>query len=133
MAPRPRTPGAGAPASPGPAYEERVLRLVEAVPPGRVLPYGALAALLGEGGPRQVGRVLAGAGGGVPWWRVLRADGSHAPPLAARALPLLRAEGTPLRPDGLRVDVARALWRPGPGEVAAALGDLAAPGDPPDG
>ena len=90
-------------------YAERVLRLVEEIPPGRVLTYGDVAGLLGEGGPRQVGRVLALWGGGVPWWRVLRADGTHAAALRARALPLLEAEGVPVR--GGRVELGRARWR----------------------
>ena len=53
-------------------YTERVLSLVERIPPGRVMSYGDVAEWLGEGGPRQVGRVLALHGGGVPWWRVPR-------------------------------------------------------------
>lgn len=91
-------------------YAERVLDLVETIPPGRVLSYGDVAERLGDGGPRQVGAVMASYGGGVPWWRVLRSDGTHAPMLWPRALPLLREEGTPLRPDGQRVDLARARW-----------------------
>lgn len=94
-------------------YAERVLDLVAQVPSGRALAYGDVAALLGEGGPRQVGRVLSLWGGGVPWWRVVRADGSPAPGVAAEALARLRAEGTPLRPDGVRVDLGGARW-PGP-------------------
>ena len=50
--------------------------MVEAIPPGRVMSYGDIAEYLGEGGPRQVGRVMALWGGGVPWWRVIHADGS---------------------------------------------------------
>ncbi|MGN6243022.1 MAG: MGMT family protein [Motilibacteraceae bacterium] len=97
-----------------PAYVEAVLETVEAIPPGRVLSYGDVAELVGRGGPRQVGRVMAQWGGGVPWWRVLRADGSHAEPLRERAVERLRAEGAPLRPDG-RVDMARGRWHAGTG------------------
>jgi alkylated DNA nucleotide flippase Atl1 len=57
---------------------------------------------------------MARFGGGVPWWRVLRADGTVAPGLERRALARYRAEGTPLRADGVRVDMARARWS-GPG------------------
>jgi len=39
-------------------YVERVLNAVEAIPPGRVCAYSDIAELLGEGGPRQVGRVM---------------------------------------------------------------------------
>ena len=35
-----------------------------------------LAERLGRGGPRQVGHVLAGSGGAVPWWRVVNASGA---------------------------------------------------------
>ena len=41
--------------------------------------YSDVASALGRGGPRQVGQALARFGSGVPWWRVLRADGSCAP------------------------------------------------------
>ncbi|MFD0886905.1 MGMT family protein, partial [Streptosporangium algeriense] len=51
-------------------YAERVLDLVERIPAGRVMSYGDIAEYLGEGGPRQVGRVMSTWGGGVPWWRV---------------------------------------------------------------
>lgn len=91
-------------------YAERVLDLVARVPAGQVVSYGDVAELLGEGGPRQVGRVLARYGGGVPWWRVLRADGSPAPGLQRKAFDALRAEGTPMRPPGDRVDMAAARW-----------------------
>jgi TDG/mug DNA glycosylase family protein len=105
-----------------PAYAERVLEAVERIPPGRVMSYGDIAEWLGEGGPRQVGAVLSAYGGGVPWWRVLRADGTHIPELVARAVENWRAEGTPLRADGERVDMRRARWggaiagTPGPRE-----------------
>jgi alkylated DNA nucleotide flippase Atl1 len=98
-------------------YVEAVLRVVEAIPPGRVMSYGAIAEYLGRGGPRQVGAVMASYGGPVPWWRVVRADGT--PPACddgeARARYL--AEGTPLRgrlDDGTtRIDMAAASWSPG--------------------
>lgn len=67
-------------------------------------------------GPRQVGRVMARYGGGVPWWRVLRADGTHAPGLEDEGLRRLRDEGTPMRAGGTRVDMAEARWDPASGE-----------------
>lgn len=96
-------------------YVEAVLSLVERIPPGRVTTYGAIADLLlerlGWGGPRQVGAVMARHGGGVPWWRVVRADGS----LPASHVPSARqsylAEGTPLRGSG-RIDLVSAFWQP---------------------
>jgi methylated-DNA-protein-cysteine methyltransferase-like protein len=96
-------------------YSEQVLRLVEAVPVGSVTTYGDLAAMVGRGGPRQVGTVLARDGGGVPWWRVVRADGRPADGLSVRALRHLVDEDVPVV-DG-RVRLAQARWRPGPGEL----------------
>jgi alkylated DNA nucleotide flippase Atl1 len=93
-----------------PAFVDVVLEAVEEIPPGRVLSYGDVAELVGQGGPRMVARVMSRYGGSVPWWRVLRADGTPAPVVAARALAHYRAEGTPLRPSGDRVDMRRARW-----------------------
>ncbi|TDC69586.1 cysteine methyltransferase [Actinomadura sp. GC306] len=91
-------------------FAEAVLDAVEMIPPGRVLSYGDIAELVGRGGPRQVGRVMSLYGGGVPWWRVIRADGSPPQCHEGRACEHYRAEGTPLRPGGRRVDMARARW-----------------------
>ncbi len=89
-------------------YVEQVLTAVEAIPPGRVCVYSDLAELVGRGGPRQVGQVMARYGDAVPWWRVVRADGRPARGLEDEALARLRAEGTPLRGD--RVDLGRARF-----------------------
>lgn len=98
-------------AEPGPGdYAERVLEVVERIPPGKVMSYGDIAEYLGEGGPRQVGRVMAVWGGGVPWWRVIRADGSLLAGHEQIALRRYRAEGTPLRVEGTRVDMRQARW-----------------------
>jgi alkylated DNA nucleotide flippase Atl1 len=93
-----------------PRFASDVLDVVDAIPPGRVLTYGDVAELLGEAGPRSVARVMSTFGGSVPWWRVLRADGTPAPQVAERALAAYRAEGTPMRPGGSRVDMALARW-----------------------
>src|SRR2546430_886368 len=44
-------------------YVEAVLEVVERIPPGRVMSYGAIAEYLGEGGPRPVGTVMSHHGG----------------------------------------------------------------------
>ncbi|MEI7034546.1 MGMT family protein [Streptomyces pratensis] len=80
-----------------PQYAERVLDVTDLIPPGRVMTYGDVAEWLGDGGPRQVGRVMALYGSAVPWWRVVRADGTLLPGHERRALEHYRAEGTPLR------------------------------------
>jgi alkylated DNA nucleotide flippase Atl1 len=96
-----------------PEYAAAVLDVVDLVPPGQVVTYGDIAEYLGQGGPRQVGAVMAAWGGAVAWWRVLKADGSPPPGHEAQALRHYRAEGTPLRPAGNRVDLRHARW-PGP-------------------
>ena len=98
------------------SYAEQVLRAVAAIPAGRVMSYGDIAEYVGAGGPRQVGQVLAHSHGRVPWWRVIRADGSPPPGKEGECLDRLRLEATPMRADGVRVDMRRARWdgRPGP-------------------
>ncbi|WP_030207215.1 MGMT family protein [Streptomyces bikiniensis] len=100
-----------------PAYAERVLDVADAIPRGRVMTYGDVAEWLDEGGPRQVGRVMALYGGAAPWWRVVRADGTLLPGAEPRALAHYREEGTPLRQAGPaseghvpRIDMRRARW-----------------------
>jgi alkylated DNA nucleotide flippase Atl1 len=96
-------------------YVEQVLSLVEQVPSGRVTTYGliaeALHRTLGRGGPRQVGAVMATYGGPVPWWRVVRSDGTLPPSHQDEARQTYLEEGTPLRPSG-NVDLRQAFWRP---------------------
>jgi methylated-DNA-protein-cysteine methyltransferase related protein len=73
---------------------ERVRGMVAAIPAGSVLAYGDVAARAGlPGRARLVGRILAEDGHDLPWHRVLRADGTPAPHLAAEQLARLRAEG----------------------------------------
>jgi alkylated DNA nucleotide flippase Atl1 len=78
--------------------------------------YGDVAEFVGEGGPRQVGRIMAVWGGGVPWWRVVHADGSLLAGHEQAALARYIAENTPLRKPaggGLpRIDMRRARARP---------------------
>ncbi|MFT4167465.1 MAG: MGMT family protein [Microlunatus sp.] len=92
------------------AYVEAVLSAVESIPAGQVTSYGDLAEYVGSGGPRMIGRVMSTHGAGVPWWRVVRADGQPARGLEATALAQLRAEGAVLI--GERVDMRRCRWRP---------------------
>jgi methylated-DNA-protein-cysteine methyltransferase related protein len=54
---------------------------IRRVPPGYVTTYGDLS----PGAPRHAGRVLAQHAVGVPWWRVVRSDGSLAKGDAQRA------------------------------------------------
>ena len=91
----------------------KVLAVVRRIPAGRVLTYGDVAALAeAEVTARDVGQVLLrhGEEQDVPWWRVLRADGTPPPHLLDRQLALLRDEGTPLAPSGTAVDLHAARW-----------------------
>lgn len=96
-------------------YIEGVLSIVEQVPGGCATTYGLIAEVLhealGRGGPRTVAAVMASYAGPVPWWRVVRSDGSLPQALADRARPEYLVEGTPLRPSGV-VDLKRAVWLP---------------------
>ncbi|HET6212960.1 MAG TPA: MGMT family protein, partial [Micromonosporaceae bacterium] len=84
-------------------YVEEVLSLVERIPPGRVMSYGAIAEYLrdtaGRGSARYVGTVMAKYGSPVPWHRVVAANGRLVPGHEREALRRHRAEGTPLLGD----------------------------------
>jgi alkylated DNA nucleotide flippase Atl1 len=69
--------------------------------------------------------VMSLEGGGVPWWRVVRADGGLPLCHDGEALEHHRAEGTAMRPSG-RVDMAVAPWWPdlGPDGAARSVGPL---------
>ncbi|MFI7895596.1 MGMT family protein [Streptomyces sp. CACIS-1.16CA] len=134
-------PGAGAPEyAELPEYAERVLDVAELIPPGRVMTYGDVAEWLGEGGPRQVGRVMALYGSAVPWWRVVRADGTLLPAHELRALEHYRAESTPLREASRhaeghipRIDMRHARWDGGVHPGGDARGSDGPGGDAKDG
>jgi len=81
---------------------ERVLARVRAIPPGFVATYGDLS----PGSPRFTGAVLFSCDDpGVPWHRVVRADGTLAK--GARQRRLLEAEGVPFRGRRVEMRVAR--------------------------
>jgi alkylated DNA nucleotide flippase Atl1 len=71
---------------------ERVRAVVSEIPAGEVLSYGEVADRAGLRSARLVGRILAETHD-LPWHRVVRADGTPTPHLAARQTELLRAEG----------------------------------------
>ena len=87
--------------------DEAVFDVVERIPPGRVSTYGAIGRLIGIG-PRRVARALSSGGGAVPWYRVVRADGTAAEPVRVEQLSLLAAEGVPVRSG--RVDLGAVRW-----------------------
>lgn len=96
-----------------PDFVEHVLEVVRAIPPGHVMTYGDVAAVLGSRGARAVGTVMARYGADVPWWRVIRAGGFAPKGHERRARTHYVAEGTPLLgpTDAYRVDLAAARHR----------------------
>lgn len=96
-------------------YVEQVLSLVERIPPGRVMSYGAIAEHLaerfGHGSPRVVGNIMSRYGDAVPWHRVVTSGGRVVPHHVAEATARLRAEGVPFVNNN--VDMRRAAWYPG--------------------
>ncbi len=82
-----------------PTRELEVLERVRAIPEGFVSTYGDVS----PGAPRFAGSVLFAVDEpDLPWWRVVRADGSLAK--GARQRRRLIAEGVPFK--GGRVDMA---------------------------
>lgn len=109
------------------AFVEAVLRVVEQIPPGRATTYGLIAEAVGRGGARGVGRVMALYGAPVPWWRVVRADGSLPESHQGEALARYREEATPLKGSirdarSLRIYLAACVWEP-PGDDESEAAD----------
>lgn len=105
---------------PSDARARRILDAIRAIPPGFVRTYGDID----PHAPRLVGRVLATTDAEVPWYRVVRSDGTLAQ--GARQRALLRREGVPMR--GTRVDLALArIPRDVPLSVDRADGQLPRP------
>jgi methylated-DNA-protein-cysteine methyltransferase-like protein len=100
-----------------PNYRNRVFQLVRRIPGGRVMTYGQIAALLGEGyTPRTVGFVMHSSGEeDIPWHRVLNAHGAISTTKiilpADRQQALLEREGIEFNERG-RCDLRRYLWEP---------------------
>ncbi|MCW3022835.1 MAG: hypothetical protein JWR30_2157 [Conexibacter sp.] len=78
-----------------------ILDRIRAIPEGFVRTYGDLS----PGAPRLTGTVLRISDAQVPWWRVVRADGSLAK--GARQRERLQAEGVPFRGDKVDLRIAR--------------------------
>lgn len=74
-------------------FADRVTQAVADLDEGEVVSYGEIAAQVGSpGAARAVGNVLA-ASDGLPWWRVVAADGRLAPGKEREQARRLRAEG----------------------------------------
>jgi methylated-DNA-protein-cysteine methyltransferase-like protein len=102
-------------------YRERVFEIVRQIPGGRVMTYGQIADLLGEGyTPRTIGFVMHSASEeDVPWQRVINAQGACStgriiiPPDKQQRM--LEAEGVVFDSRG-RCDLGKYRWNIDPPE-----------------
>jgi len=84
---------------------ERIVGRIRAIPIGFVRTYGDIE----PSAPRLVGRILATTHDNLPWYRVVRSDGTI--PMGERQRKLLLREGVPMRGD--RIDLRHACVPPG--------------------
>jgi methylated-DNA-protein-cysteine methyltransferase-like protein len=99
------------------SYRERVYEIVRRIPTGRVMTYGQIAEILGEGyTPRTVGFVMHAADEETtPWQRVINSQGACStgrvilPPDKQQRM--LEAEGVVFDARG-RCDLGRYRWTP---------------------
>ncbi len=99
-----------------PFYRNRVFEIVRRIPKGRVMTYGHIAMVLGEGyTARTVGYVMHASPDGVPWQRVINAQGKCS--TGRLTIPvnlqqeLLEAEGVVFSASG-KCDLGTYLWFP---------------------
>lgn len=97
-------------------YRERVFRVVRAIPYGRVMTYGQIAEILGDGyTPRTVGFVMHSSDDKTPWHRVINAQGGCS--TRGIVLPhdkqqrMLESEGVSFSQSG-KCDLQTHLWIP---------------------
>jgi len=97
-------------------YRQRVYQIVRKIPRGRVMTYGQIAELLGEGyTPRTVGYCMHSSPDGTPWQRVVNAQGGYS--TGRLVLPhdkqqrLLELEGIKFNKSH-RCDLQTYLWIP---------------------
>src|SRR5438067_10419385 len=98
------------------SYRGRVYDIVRQIPPGKVMTYGQLAIILGEGyTARTIGYVMHGSEDGVPWQRVINSQGKCS--TGRLTIPmnlqqeLLEAEGVVFNGSG-KCDLGMFQWFP---------------------
>ena len=105
-------------------YRERVYKIVRQIPRGRVMTYGQIAIILGEGyTPRTVGFVMHGANEEqTPWHRVINSQGRCS--TGGVVLPtdkqqrMLEAEGVKFT--GGKCDLEAFAWHPNSKKIGKA-------------
>ena len=109
---------------------EKIWRVIQRIPPGRVASYGQVADLAGlPGRARLAGKCLGYVpengfeGHPVPWYRVLRSSGQIAFPPGSehfvRQRTLLMEEGVVVK--GSRVSLSQFQWQPSLDELLFSL------------
>ena len=97
-------------------YRARVFEIVRQIPEGRVMTYGQIAAILGDNyTPRTVGYVMNASDEGVPWQRVINAQGGcstgHVVLPPDKQQRMLESEGVKFNEKG-RCDLKIYRWQP---------------------
>jgi len=97
-------------------YRERVYQIVRRIPRGRVMTYGQIAYILGEGyTPRTVGFVMHSANADLPWHRVINSQGRCSTGRvvlpADKQQRMLEMEGVEFDNHG-KCELAEYLWHP---------------------
>ena len=107
-----------------PPYREKVFEIVRCIPLGRVMTYGQIAEILGDGyTPRTVGFVMHASDDRTPWHRVINAQGACS--TGRVVLPtdkqqrMLEREGIKFDDRG-RCDLKLYLWIPDEAQEATA-------------
>lgn len=77
-------------------WAAQVAKVVRAIPKGKVLSYAQVALRANKpGAARAVVRALHSLDD-IPWWRVLRSDGTVAPQMMGKQAPKLKRDGVKL-------------------------------------
>ncbi|MGQ0507565.1 MAG: MGMT family protein [Myxococcaceae bacterium] len=105
-------------------FEERVAEVVKAIPKGRTLSYARVALLANQPGAARAVVKALGRTKGLPWWRVIRSDGTIAAEVAEEQRRRLKREGVTV--EGRRVPAEARAAVPQPAVPSTSIGDLAA-------
>jgi methylated-DNA-protein-cysteine methyltransferase-like protein len=92
-------------------FFNQVYAVLAQIPPGKVVSYGQIARLIGHpGAARQVGWAMRRCPEGLPWQRVVMADGNiTGGAYAEERRALLQAEGVEFLEDG-RINMKKCAW-----------------------